>query len=54
MTAIRIHALINGNITKTYLSGAPTIFEAVTALDALFEGQGWKARIVKAEYVEIN
>ena len=53
MTVIRIHALLSGHQHKTYLSGAPSIFEAVKSLEALLSEQNYSFRIYKAERVAI-
>ena len=48
MTVIRIHALLSGRIHKTYLSGAPSIFDAVKSLEALLKEQSYSFRITKS------
>lgn len=54
MNVIRIHALLSGHNHKTYLSGAPSIFEAVKALEALLKEQNYSYRITKAERVYVE
>ena len=53
MTVIRIHALLSGHQHKTYLSGAPSIFDAVKSLEALLKEQNYSFKITKAERVTI-
>lgn len=54
MNVIRIHALLSGRIHKTYLSGAPSIFDAIKSLEALLKEQSYSYRITKAERVYIE
>ena len=54
MKVIRIHALLSGRHHKTYLSGAPSVYEAVKALEVLLKEQNDSFKITKAERVEIS
>lgn len=53
MNVIRIHALLSGHNHKTYLSGAPTIYDAVKAIEKLLSEQNYSYKITKAERVLI-
>ena len=53
MNVFRLHAKLNNRVIKTYLSGAPTVFEAVESLTALMKPQAYTFQIVKVERVKI-
>ena len=53
MNVFRLHAKLNNLVEKTYLSGAPTVYEAVKALEALMKPQDYAFRVVKVERVII-
>ena len=53
MNVFRIHAKLNNWVLKTYLSGAPTVYEAVESLTALMKLQSYTFQIVKVERVKI-
>ena len=53
MNVFRIYAKLNNLVEKTYLSGAPTVYEAVKALEAMMKPQDYAFRVVKVERVMI-
>ena len=53
MNVFRLHAKLNNLVEKTYLSGAPTVYEAVEALTELMKPQAYTFRITKVERVTV-
>ena len=53
MNVFRLHAKLNNLVEKTYLSGAPTVYEAVEALTALMKPQAYTFQVVKVERVKV-
>ena len=53
MNVFRLHAKLNNLVEKTYLSGAPTVYEAVKALEAMMRPQEYAFQVVKVERVKI-
>ena len=53
MNVLRLTAKLNNLVEKTYLSGAPTVYEAVKALEAMMQPQQYTFRVVKVERVMI-